>query len=254
MSNPFVTIFTSNTPIECHILRGRLLSDGIQAFVFDENMVWVHPFRAVAIGGVRLCVLSDNVVMASKILSDVNKNRLTDEQGEYETDEALSAEIIRQNEILKIKVLLWKKPNWPEKPEIKSTILSSEDIQQLLNETKKFFEIKQKKFTFTWQRFWYELFDFDRDFFSYLCPRPSAYYLEEELIHNFNKLENESSKETACPVCHSNNIVYGHALNFRWDFAYLILSLLLMTPLPPFRKAFHCFDCGKDFKRRELQG
>ena len=71
------TVFSSNIPIDCHILKGRLESEGINCFLFDENIVWVHPFKAVAIGGVKLKVTSDRYDFANKILTQVKKQHLS---------------------------------------------------------------------------------------------------------------------------------------------------------------------------------
>ncbi len=75
------TVFSSTSPIECYILKGRLACDGIMSFVFDEHMVWVHPFRAVAIGGVKLKVPADSLEKARKIMHSVGQGALIDEKG-----------------------------------------------------------------------------------------------------------------------------------------------------------------------------
>lgn len=64
----FKTIFTSNIPIDCHILKGRLQSDGLDPFIFDENIIWLDPFKAVAIGGVKLKVPANQVSQLLKSL------------------------------------------------------------------------------------------------------------------------------------------------------------------------------------------
>jgi len=64
------TIFSSNIPVDCYILKGRLETDGFDCFVFDENIVWVHPFKAVAIGGVKLKVPSDQLILAQKSIDN----------------------------------------------------------------------------------------------------------------------------------------------------------------------------------------
>ena len=63
------TIYTSNTPVECYIIKGRLESEGLDCFIFDDNIIWVNPFRAVAVGGVKLKVPSVQVEFAEKIMS-----------------------------------------------------------------------------------------------------------------------------------------------------------------------------------------
>ncbi|ALO16845.1 hypothetical protein L21SP5_03231 [Salinivirga cyanobacteriivorans] len=71
--NALITVFFSNTPIGCYILKGRLEEEDIISFVFDEHMVWVHPFRAVAIGGLKLKVPVDTLQKARQILDAIKK-------------------------------------------------------------------------------------------------------------------------------------------------------------------------------------
>jgi hypothetical protein len=97
------TLYRSNSPIDCHILKGRLECDGIDCFIFDENIVWVHPFRAVAIGGVKLKVPSDQLDLAKEILKQINKGYLFDENGKYEIANILHSEYEKQMEVLRIK-------------------------------------------------------------------------------------------------------------------------------------------------------
>lgn len=45
------TVFNSTYPIDCYLLKGRLESEGIDCFVFDDEKVSVNPFKSVAVGG-----------------------------------------------------------------------------------------------------------------------------------------------------------------------------------------------------------
>jgi len=75
------TIYTSNIPIDCHILRGRLESEGLDCFIFDDRIVWVHPFFAVAVGGVKLKVPINQIEFGEKIISLVKQGKLIDDKG-----------------------------------------------------------------------------------------------------------------------------------------------------------------------------
>jgi len=70
------TIYNSNIPVNCHILKGRLESDGLACFLFDEQTVWVHPFYAVAIGGVKLKVPADQLASGQNIMGAVRNGKL----------------------------------------------------------------------------------------------------------------------------------------------------------------------------------
>jgi len=98
-----VTIYSSNIPIDCHILKGRLETEGIHCFLFDENLISAHPFYAVAIGGVKLKIPSDEYAHCQKIIKLLSQDKLIDEAGEYQISDILNNEIDRQNEILSIK-------------------------------------------------------------------------------------------------------------------------------------------------------
>jgi hypothetical protein len=41
------TIFSSNIPVVCHIIRGRLETECIRCFIYDENMIWGLKARAI---------------------------------------------------------------------------------------------------------------------------------------------------------------------------------------------------------------
>lgn len=63
-----VTIFSSNSPAECYIIKGRLENEGIECFIFDENIVSVNPFYANAVGGVKVKIYWDQKEKAEEIL------------------------------------------------------------------------------------------------------------------------------------------------------------------------------------------
>jgi len=77
----FETIFSSNILVDYYILKGRLETDGIDCFIFDENIVWVHPSRAVAIGGVKLKVPIHQSKAAKKIIEHLKSAELIDQNG-----------------------------------------------------------------------------------------------------------------------------------------------------------------------------
>jgi hypothetical protein len=53
--------------------------------------------------------------------------------------------------------------------------------------------------------------------------------------------------ETTCPHCKSSNVRYGAATHVKTNWFFSLISFLLATyPFP--RKAWHCFNCGKDFE------
>lgn len=247
------TIYSSNIPVDCHILKGRLETEGINCFIYDENVVWVHPFRAVAVGGVKIKVPEDQQEKAANTIALQQTQQLSDENGIYSLSEVFQNEINKQNEILGIKSAIRKNPDLLGEPEkLKTEILSGVELVVLIESEIEFNRLSNKRLNFDWKNFWYELLDFDRSVFSYLRIRPVEYYLDKELVERFNDTSDTDSHDF-CPECHSTNVKFGYAIDFKWDVLYLVLSLLTSTPLWPIRKKMHCFDCGFDFKQNDHQ-
>ena len=243
------TIYTSNIPIDCHILKGRLESEGIQAFIYDENLVWVNPFDAVAIGGVKLKVPEEQAEKARQVLNSISEHKLTDSSGSYDIDEALEKAIKKQDEIFRIKSLLRKKSTLPDNAdEIQSGVLTKPEIEKILAEEAEFKKLDKKEFSFSWKEFWGELLDFDGNVFGYLRQKPVEYYQEKELVERFGISSKDDVLRVICPNCQSPNVSFGYATDDKWDVLYLILSFLTTSPFPLIRKNYHCFDCGHSFK------
>jgi hypothetical protein len=244
-----ITVFSSNIPNDCHIIKGRLESEGIPCFIFDENLIWVNPFNAVAIGGVKLKIPSDKYDHCQKIINLTSQDKLIDESGEYQISEILNNEIERQNEILSIKSKIRNDSALLDKSVFsKSKFLDTGEIENILKNEREFHELAKKKFEFSSKQFFYELFDFDRSVFVYLRPKPVDYYIEKEIVENFIN-QKEPRQIINCPDCNSDNTAFGYAIDFKWDVLYLIFYLLIWTPFFPIRKKYHCFDCGHDFKK-----
>ena len=233
------TIFSSNIPVDCYILKGRLETDGIDCFVFDENIIWAHPFRAVAIGGVKLKVPLDQIELAQKSINAKN-----------EWTSNLKIEQNRQNEILKIRQLIREdERNEIELSNIDSDILTLTEINEIIDNEKENKKISDKRLNFNIKQFWYELLDPDRNVLEYLRVKPTEYYIENDLVNNYNS-KTKDKTIIYCPNCQSENVYYGYAIDFKLDILYLIFSLLIFTPFPPFRKKYYCFNCNTSFNKK----
>jgi hypothetical protein len=73
------------TPIEGHMLRGRLAAEGVPAMVADAHLVQANPFLAVAVGGVRVLVPDSHVDRAREIVKAIDS-------GGYALDEHATGE------------------------------------------------------------------------------------------------------------------------------------------------------------------
>ncbi len=58
--------------LDGELAKGRLEAEGIEAFLFDDNMLRMDWFNANAIGGVKLRVDASNAEAAHKILEEDN--------------------------------------------------------------------------------------------------------------------------------------------------------------------------------------
>lgn len=76
----FTTVAHYHDPIEAHIARGLLASQGIDAHLGDEHLVMANWEWRLAVGGVKLRVPSEQVQHARNILRAA-------EAGEYVLDE-----------------------------------------------------------------------------------------------------------------------------------------------------------------------
>jgi len=65
-----VTIAAFHDPIQAHLSRMRLETNGITSFLADEYIVSIQPFYSSAVGGVRLQVRDTDVTRALEILNE----------------------------------------------------------------------------------------------------------------------------------------------------------------------------------------
>lgn len=140
---PIVTFRTYFDPMLAQIERGKLMDNGIQCFIADENVAVINPFYNNAIGGIKLKVFQRDVEQCEVILAQHDEMPLED---------------------------------------------------MPLDET------------------------------------------------------NDAGEAVHCPYCNSDNVRYGDATEKKYAWWAIIIAFL-SAALPFYsRKAWHCFNCGKDFK------
>lgn len=66
----FVCIRRYDTYVPAHIALGKLLLAGINAHLQDEHTVTIDPLLNLAVGGIKLFVLNEEVEIAEKILNE----------------------------------------------------------------------------------------------------------------------------------------------------------------------------------------
>lgn len=77
-----VTLKVFDNPVDAHILRTKLESEGIPCYLFDENIIGVNPLLNMAIGGIKLNVSSADLERALEILAESDIATLTDNENE----------------------------------------------------------------------------------------------------------------------------------------------------------------------------
>jgi DNA-directed RNA polymerase subunit RPC12/RpoP len=65
----WVTLRSYSTPIEAHVVRGHLESEGIPCFLRDEHTIDMNWLYSNVLGGVKLCVPEQELHHAREILA-----------------------------------------------------------------------------------------------------------------------------------------------------------------------------------------
>lgn len=76
-----VTIKTFDNPIDAHMLRTKLESEGIPCYLADEHIVGINPMLNLAVGGIKLNVAEEDVAAAISIISESQEKPISDQEG-----------------------------------------------------------------------------------------------------------------------------------------------------------------------------
>ncbi|HEY3645530.1 MAG TPA: hypothetical protein VGM16_09340 [Gammaproteobacteria bacterium] len=74
----FITVATYDKTIDAHIALGRLSAEGIEAQLFDENMVQMDWLYSIALGGIKLRVARGDEKAARQVLETDYSKTLDD--------------------------------------------------------------------------------------------------------------------------------------------------------------------------------
>ncbi|CDG21084.1 conserved protein of unknown function [Xenorhabdus poinarii G6] len=74
------------SPIDAHIILGRMLSEDIYAVVIDENIVWNNYMYSQAFGGVKLLVHHLDAERAQMILIEIEENKFLLDKTAYKSN------------------------------------------------------------------------------------------------------------------------------------------------------------------------
>ena len=103
MNEKFKIIARFQYSSEAQIIKGRLESDGIQVFLFDNLTIDTDPLISNAIGGVKLKVLYSQSEEAENILRSIQKYSVDDEGNSIECPNCNSQKIALFSTIKDIK-------------------------------------------------------------------------------------------------------------------------------------------------------
>lgn len=63
--------------------------------------------------------------------------------------------------------------------------------------------------------------------------------------------EETTEQDECCPHCGSENIRLGTATQKKYPWIVILISILFSIYPFAIRKAYHCFDCDRDFKTKK---
>lgn len=81
-----VTVGAFDDAILAHIAKGRLLTEGITAYIADEHYIWANWSMSHALGGVKLRVLPEDKIEAALVLGKLYKGSYESYLAEQESE------------------------------------------------------------------------------------------------------------------------------------------------------------------------
>ncbi len=107
MNETFKTVAVFQYSSEAYIVKGRLESEGIKVFLFDDLTIDTDPLVSNAIGGVKLKVLANQEQEAIDVLKSIKKYSIDDEGNSINCPSCNSEKIELFSTIKDVKSLFW---------------------------------------------------------------------------------------------------------------------------------------------------
>jgi hypothetical protein len=85
MKDELVTVSTYSSAIDAHLAKNKLESEGILAFLFDENVMSLNPLYNISVGGIKLKTLESDRAHAQAVLQTLQDQPYTNEQNQVIT-------------------------------------------------------------------------------------------------------------------------------------------------------------------------
>jgi DNA-directed RNA polymerase subunit RPC12/RpoP len=77
-----ITLKTFDNPIDAHLLKTKLESEGVPVYIFDENINTLNPLYNIATGGIKLKISEADIDIAIQVIQDAENARYLDEHEE----------------------------------------------------------------------------------------------------------------------------------------------------------------------------
>jgi len=75
-----VTVRTFDSPINAHMLKSKLESEGIYCFLQDEHTITIDPLVSNALGGIKLRISEEDIEKTKVVLKEIDDTPYKDEE------------------------------------------------------------------------------------------------------------------------------------------------------------------------------
>ena len=80
-----VTVRTFDNPIDAHMLKSKLESEGISCYLKDEHTITIDPLVSNALGGIKLRISDADIEKTKAILKEIDNSPYLDENNNIAT-------------------------------------------------------------------------------------------------------------------------------------------------------------------------
>lgn len=77
-----ITARIFDNPIDAHLLKTKLVSEGVECFIFDEHSVTIDRSAYSTSGGIKLQIFESDIEKVKTLLSEIEANPYLKENGE----------------------------------------------------------------------------------------------------------------------------------------------------------------------------
>ena len=77
-----ITARIFDNPIDAHLLKTKLESEGIECYLYDEHTVTIDPLVNIAVGGIKLKILKSDTEKVKLLLEEIEGSPYSKENNE----------------------------------------------------------------------------------------------------------------------------------------------------------------------------